>query len=196
MDTTTAETSSTGAEGAAHQPLTTAATAEEKSKTKVLVAMDESDGSFYALKWALDHFFWYPIQPDQEPGMIILVHVQPIFQPFIYPAGPVVYATPSMLDSVKQAQAQNAASIFSRALQMCKEKKIKAETLILEGDPKDRICQAAEQLHADLLVIGSRGLGTIKRAFLGSASNYCAHHVQCPILIVKPPPPSKESHLE
>lgn len=40
---------------------------------------------------------------------------------------------------------------------------IKAETLILEGDPKDRICQAAEQLHADLLVIGSRGLGTIKR---------------------------------
>lgn len=88
MDTTTAETSSTGAEGAAHQPLTTAATAEEKSKTKVLVAMDESDGSFYALKWALDHFFWYPIQPDQEPGMIILVHVQPIFQPFIYPAGP------------------------------------------------------------------------------------------------------------
>ncbi|CAA3006197.1 universal stress A [Olea europaea subsp. europaea] len=187
MDTTTAEKSSTGAEGAAHQPLTTAATAEEKSKTKVLVAMDESDGSFYALKWALDHFFWYPIQPDQEPGMIILVHVQPIFQPFIYPAGPVVYATPSMLDAVKQAQAQNAASIFSRALQMCKEKK---------EIQKDRICQAAEQLHADLLVIGSRGLGTIKRAFLGSASNYCAHHVQCPILIVKPPPPSKEAHLE
>lgn len=40
---------------------------------------------------------------------------------------------------------------------------IKAETLILEGDPKDRICQAAEELHVDLVVIGSRGLGTIKR---------------------------------
>lgn len=40
---------------------------------------------------------------------------------------------------------------------------IKAETLILQGDPKDKICQAAEELHVDLVVIGSRGLGTIKR---------------------------------
>ena len=40
---------------------------------------------------------------------------------------------------------------------------IKAESLILEGDPKDRICQAADELHFDLVVIGSRGLGKIKR---------------------------------
>lgn len=40
---------------------------------------------------------------------------------------------------------------------------IKAETLILQGDPKDKICQAAEELHVDLVVIGSRGLGPIKR---------------------------------
>lgn len=39
----------------------------------------------------------------------------------------------------------------------------KAETLILDGDPKDMICQAAEQMHVDLLVVGSRGLGKIKR---------------------------------
>ena len=42
-------------------------------------------------------------------------------------------------------------------------RKIKAETLILEGDPKDRICEAAEELHVDLVVVGSRGLGKIKR---------------------------------
>lgn len=40
---------------------------------------------------------------------------------------------------------------------------IKAETLILQGDPKDKICQAAEELHVDLVVLGSRGLGPIKR---------------------------------
>lgn len=40
---------------------------------------------------------------------------------------------------------------------------IKAETLILQGDAKDKICEAAEELHVDLVVIGSRGLGTIKR---------------------------------
>jgi nucleotide-binding universal stress UspA family protein len=40
---------------------------------------------------------------------------------------------------------------------------IKAETLILEGDPKDKICRAIEQMQADVLVVGSRGLGKIKR---------------------------------
>nr|GEY43139.1 hypothetical protein [Tanacetum cinerariifolium] len=41
---------------------------------------------------------------------------------------------------------------------------IKAETLILEGDPKEMLCQAVEQMHVDLLVVGSRGLSAIKRA--------------------------------
>lgn len=35
--------------------------------------------------------------------------------------------------------------------------------MILEGDPKEMICQAVEQNHVDLLVVGSRGLGMIKR---------------------------------
>lgn len=39
----------------------------------------------------------------------------------------------------------------------------KAETLVLDGDSKDMICQAAEQMQVDLLVVGSRGLGKIKR---------------------------------
>ncbi|XP_073147990.1 uncharacterized protein [Henckelia pumila] len=178
------------AEGAEPQPLT----APESKKLNVLVAVDESDSSFYALSWALDHFFTGSAAAAGEPAhsqlyssMVTLVNVQPLFQPFIYPAGPVVYATPAVIESVKKSQQQISAAILRRGLQMCKEKKIKAETLILEGDPKEKICVAAEQLHADILVVGSRGLGAIKRALLGSVSNYCAHHAHCPVLIVKPP---------
>lgn len=40
---------------------------------------------------------------------------------------------------------------------------VKAETLVLDGDPKEMICHSVEQVHADLLVVGSRGLGKIKR---------------------------------
>ncbi|KAJ7971381.1 Universal stress protein A [Quillaja saponaria] len=105
----------------------TATIAEERrTKIKVMMAIDESDRSFYALKWALNNLF-----------------------PTI--AGP-----------------------------------IKAETLILDGDPKEMICHATEQMPIDLLVIDSRGLGKLKRAFLGSVSDYCAHHAESFILIVKP----------
>ncbi|KAF2585389.1 hypothetical protein F2Q70_00037474 [Brassica cretica] len=70
---------------------------------------------------------------------------------------------------------------------LCHVIQIRTETLVLEGEAKDMICQAVEQMHVDLLVVGSRGLGKIKRAFIGSVSDYCAHHANCPILIVKPP---------
>ncbi|KAI5659316.1 hypothetical protein M9H77_28109 [Catharanthus roseus] len=159
---------------------------------KVLIPLDESEGSFYALKWALDHLFNYspidfPNNSQKQPHLITLLNVQHPFQPYIFAAGPVVYATPTVVDAVRKANEETATRIFFRALQMCKEKMIKAETLLVEGDPKDTICEVADEQHFDLLVIGSRGLGKIKRAFLGSVSDYCAHHVNCPILIVKPP---------
>lgn len=37
------------------------------------------------------------------------------------------------------------------------------ETIIDHGDPRDLICQAAEKLHVDMLVMGSHGYGLIKR---------------------------------
>ncbi|XP_010263143.1 PREDICTED: universal stress protein A-like protein isoform X1 [Nelumbo nucifera] len=173
----------------------------ERQTMKVIVAIDESEGSFYALRWAIDNIFTYAVAaPDQslELSKIYLLHVQQPFQHYIFPSGPAVYATSAVLDSVKKAQEQNSATLLARALQICKERmacdttgvlnpvQIKAETIILDGDPKDVICQAAEQIHADYVIVGSRGLGKIKRAFLGSVSDYCAHHVKCPVLIVKP----------
>ncbi|KAG6743926.1 hypothetical protein POTOM_052630 [Populus tomentosa] len=166
-----------------------------RKRMRIMVAIDESDGSFYALKWALDHLFDgitpTNVPSQEESSLITLVHVQQPFQHHIIPAGPggaaAFYAAPSIVESVRKAQAENDAALQSRALQMCKDKMIKAESLILEGEPKDKICQATEQMQADLLVLGSRGLGKIKRAFLGSVSDYCAHHAKCPVLIVKPP---------
>jgi hypothetical protein len=33
--------------------------------------------------------------------------------------------------------------------------------------------------------MGSRGLGALKRTFLGSVSDYCVHHCECPVAIVR-----------
>lgn len=64
---------------------------------------------------------------------------------------------------------------------------VNATAAIVESDPKEAICQAVEEMQADLLVLISRGLGKIKRALLGSVSDYLAHHACCPVLVLKPP---------
>ncbi|CAL0299473.1 unnamed protein product [Lupinus luteus] len=176
---------------------------ERRMKMKVMVAIDESEGSFYALQWALDQLF-VPMTASQESsvesvGRVYLVHVQPIFDEYGYQAGPygtdlesVIYANSTALDSVRNTQKERTSAILSRAMQMCKEKLVKAETMIVNGDPREMICEAAEQVHVNLLVVGSRGLGMLPRVLLGSVSDYCAHHAKSPVLIVKPPMDDKD----
>ncbi|GKV35565.1 hypothetical protein SLEP1_g43816 [Rubroshorea leprosula] len=186
------ETESAAAAAMEHLPL----------KMRVMAAIDESDESFYALKWALDNLFSFisstalPETGEKSDGLLTVVHVQEPNHHFGFPAAPGIqaYYPPSeVVDSVKRAQEQKSAAILKKASEMCKEKRITAKTLILDGDPKDMICQATEQIHVDLLIVGSRGLGKVKRAFLGSVSDYCAQHARCPILIVKPPKEDSKS---
>ncbi|XP_057524887.1 uncharacterized protein LOC130804465 [Amaranthus tricolor] len=174
------------------QPLMmqSAKTESEKQNMKVMVALDDSDASFYALNWALTNLL-KPTPHRQETCLLYLVNVQHSFTNYVYPAGPglhtAAFAASSVVESVKKAQAEISAAILQRGLSICKNNMVRAETLIIEGDPKEEICKAAEQTHVDMLVMGSRGLGGIKRAFLGSVSDYCTHHACCPVLIVKPP---------
>ncbi|XP_057959606.1 uncharacterized protein LOC131152028 isoform X2 [Malania oleifera] len=166
-------------------------TAEKRRRMRVVVAVDESEVSSYALSWAMDHLLRpsVPAELNQEPVLVTLVHVVRPFHQYINPAGPV-------LESVRKAQEEHATEVLSRALQICRGKMaqpmVKTETLILEGEARDKICQVTEEMHVDLLVVGSRGLGMIKRTFLGSVSHYCAYHASCPVLIVRPPKESSQ----
>lgn len=47
------------------------------------------------------------------------------------------------------------------------------------------ICKYAEDHEMDLIIMGSRGLGNIRRIFLGSVSNNVVQHAKCPVLIIK-----------
>lgn len=61
-----------------------------------------------------------------------------------------------------------------------------AKPLFLEStDARDAICNAVTEHGIDILVVGTRGLGTIKRMLLGSVSNYCVQHASCDVIVAK-----------
>jgi nucleotide-binding universal stress UspA family protein len=59
---------------------------------------------------------------------------------------------------------------------------VAVERRLVKGDARRILCSAAES--ADMLVLGSRGLGTVRSLLLGSVGMYCVHHAPCPVVIV------------
>ena len=58
------------------------------------------------------------------------------------------------------------------------------DAVVVDGDPGATLCQLAEERAADVIVVGSRGLGAIRRALLGSVSTYVVNNAPCAVLVV------------
>ena len=61
------------------------------------------------------------------------------------------------------------------------------ETVVDNGPAADLLIAQAEAVMADLIVVGSRGLGPIGRAVIGSVSTHLADHAPCPVLVARSP---------
>ena len=62
---------------------------------------------------------------------------------------------------------------------------VKVETFAREGDAADAILDVAEEQHADLIVVGNKGMTGAKRFLLGSVPNKVSHHAPCSVLIIR-----------
>lgn len=60
-----------------------------------------------------------------------------------------------------------------------------AQAHLRMGHPDQEIVALAEELDAGLIVLGSRGLGGVKRALMGSVSDSVVRHAHCPVLVVR-----------
>ncbi|MGQ0795923.1 MAG: universal stress protein [Nitrosopumilaceae archaeon] len=75
--------------------------------------------------------------------------------------------------------------IMEEAKVRCAQNGIVFNEKITDGHESEEIVGYAAEKNFDLIVIGARGLGSVKEVFLGSVSNSVLHKSKVPVLIVK-----------
>lgn len=81
-------------------------------------------------------------------------------------------------------QMAHARAALDRAQVLVRQEGCEAETETLEGNPPDQIVELARARNAPLIVVGSRGLGAVTGALLGSVSSAIIHRADRPVLVV------------
>ncbi|KAJ8506868.1 hypothetical protein OPV22_007754 [Ensete ventricosum] len=163
-----------------------AAAASVVGKSVMVVGIDDSEHSFYALQWTLLHFF-SPAAGSSSPFKLVVVSAKPTPTSVIGLAGP---GAADVLPFVESDLRKISLRVIEKAKEMCTSHSVAdVEFEVVEGDARNVLCEAVEKHHAEILVVGSHGYGAIKRAVLGSVSDYCAHHAHCTVMIVKKPKP-------
>jgi len=77
--------------------------------------------------------------------------------------------------------------VLTEALELADEAGVDAETELLVGYAPKQILRLAEDLDADLIVVGSRGLAGLKSRIVGSTSREVVAHADRPVLVVRVP---------
>jgi nucleotide-binding universal stress UspA family protein len=86
---------------------------------------------------------------------------------------------------VRSLLEEESRKIISGTLAKCDAAGIAYTLKVAIGDPAQEILTCVQKEKIDLVVIGSRGLGTLQGALIGSVSQKIAHLAPCPVLIVK-----------
>ncbi len=84
-----------------------------------------------------------------------------------------------------EASEQTTRTALESAIALATELGADATSHALGGDPADALLSLCDEVNADLLVIGNRGMQGARRFLLGSVSSRCAHHANCSVLIVE-----------
>lgn len=66
-----------------------------------------------------------------------------------------------------------------------KQEGVEVQTHRREGEPADAILDVAEEIKADLVIVGNKGMTGAKRFLLGSVPNKVSHHAPCSVMIVR-----------
>eukprot|EP00914_Ancora_sagittata_P012931 GHVO01025021.1.p1 GENE.GHVO01025021.1~~GHVO01025021.1.p1 ORF type:complete len:157 (+),score=14.94 GHVO01025021.1:27-473(+) len=146
------------------------------AERRIVIAIDASDQAEHA-------FNWYLSTVHKAENQIILVHC------------------PEVLDGDRNKLVHLTSAQWEDALkkdqQKVKELEEKFNTKILENGisgrirseggskPGEIIVRMAEEETATMIVMGTRGLGKVRRTLMGSVSDFVVHHAHCPVIVCR-----------
>jgi nucleotide-binding universal stress UspA family protein len=150
---------------------------------RIALATDGSDASGKALDFILATF-----RPDRPTGKggrlpirVSVIHVTPP-----RPLAPVDIGTTVPWTKYRGLkEKETGRRLVEQSVQRLIEAGFKAKPVSLHGNPAEQIIQAASQGHADLIVMGAKGLGAVDRFFIGSVSTRVVQHASCAVLVVR-----------
>lgn len=145
---------------------------------KILLAVD---GSTYS-DAAIDEIARRPWPPESELKVITAAEM-----PIMVGMEPWA-ASPDYFEQLEISVRDAAKGVIDAALEKLNtaaDKTLKVTTEIIQGPPRQVIVDEAERWDADLIVMGSRGLGPWNRLLLGSVSSGVVHHAKCSVEIVR-----------
>jgi nucleotide-binding universal stress UspA family protein len=135
---------------------------------KILVPMDGSKNSMRGLDEAI-------YLARQCHAIITGLYVIPLSKPI----------TGSQISHLEKYLLDNASKFMSKAKTRAAQNGILFDDAIIHGDEGPKIISYANNKSYDIIVIGSRGMGSMKEIFLGSTSHYVLHKSKIPVLVVK-----------
>jgi nucleotide-binding universal stress UspA family protein len=144
--------------------------------TRIVVGIDGSESADDALRWAVG-------QAKLTGATVEAVYAWD-------PGAIVSLGMPPFLD---WAQLRDTAETRPKELVrrvLGDERPVRIVTKMVTGNPAEALVDSSA--HADLLVVGSRGLGGLKGMLLGSVGHHCAAHSHCPVVIVHTAPVTEE----
>ena len=138
----------------------------------ILVAVDFSSGSVQALQQAC-------LLADKFSARLLLLHVlhDPAEAPGFYSSKK---AGKKVLRNMEEAASQMMVEFVGKHM----KKRKNFDTRITPGLPAAEIVRTAEKLKADMIVMGTRGVGGLTRMMLGSVADNVVRAATCPVLTV------------